>query len=86
MNIIESQRDSVIQPKVARNELPWVVWQLGSNPEGVVSHRDNNLKPVATTPLGLKNILFCFPKVGARRANLGLKAAIPLGLLKLAIA
>src|SRR6185369_3164510 len=33
----ESQRDSIIQPRVARNELPWVTDQNAGNPERVES-------------------------------------------------
>jgi hypothetical protein len=35
----ESQRDSIIQPRVARNELPWVCGGMGYNPERVESMR-----------------------------------------------
>ena len=33
----ESQRDAIIQPRVARNELPWVCDVLEYNPERVES-------------------------------------------------
>ena len=33
----QSQRDCVLQPRVARNELPWVQNKIGSYPKGVVS-------------------------------------------------
>jgi hypothetical protein len=33
----ESRRDSIIQPRVARNELPWVRAATKSNPERVES-------------------------------------------------
>jgi hypothetical protein len=43
----ESQRDSGLQPKVARHELPWVnVVQNFSNPNGVAASR----RPTATQP------------------------------------
>ena len=74
----ESQRDSVIQPRVA--SLLATLGNVLKNPTTLKGLRPL-IDPAATTPLGLKNILFCFPKVGARRANLGLIAAIPLGLL-----
>src|SRR5688572_5529736 len=47
----ESQRDSVTQPRVARNELPWVVGAKRNNPNGVAA---STPKPGAT-PLGLKS-------------------------------
>src|SRR5690349_17705746 len=34
-SIKESQRDSALQPKVARNELPWVTFRKIHNPNGV---------------------------------------------------
>src|ERR1035441_1646480 len=46
---LQSQRDCGLQPRVARNELPWVGVRTVFNPNGVVSpgrHR-------AATPLGL---------------------------------
>jgi hypothetical protein len=43
----ESQRDSGLQPKVARHELPWVnVVQNFSNPNGVAASR----RPIVTQP------------------------------------
>jgi len=36
---IRTQRDSIIQPRVARYELPWVCGTTESNPEGVESLR-----------------------------------------------
>ena len=44
----ESRRDSIIQPRVARNELPWVGDARGFNPEGVESEL------IDTIPLGLQ--------------------------------
>ena len=46
---VQSQRDCVLQPRVARNELPWVSSEMVFNPNGVVSHSDRR----AATPLGL---------------------------------
>ena len=43
----------IIQPRVARNELPWVHAINGNNPEGVAS--TSGAKD--STPLGLKMIL-----------------------------
>ena len=48
----ESQRDSGLQPRVARNELPWESRPDTDNPNGVAAPlgwRD-------ATPLGLKNV------------------------------
>src|SRR5947208_2561994 len=55
---IESQRDCVTQPRVARNELPWVaVRQTSSTPTGLWPFRFRpSLAKFDTTPLGLKSI------------------------------
>ena len=45
----QSQRDCVLQPRVARHVLPWVAVNFILNPNGVVS----GCHPRATTPLGL---------------------------------
>src|SRR5436309_15518040 len=34
-SVLQSQRDCVLQPRVVRNELPWVGGPSASNPEGV---------------------------------------------------
>src|SRR5438552_11958876 len=47
--VLQSQRDCVRQPRVARNELPWVAADSDSNPNGVASR----FQSLATTPLGL---------------------------------
>jgi hypothetical protein len=49
MNALQSQRDCVFQPRVARHELPWGTGHLNFNPNGVVSH----FHAWAATPLGL---------------------------------
>jgi hypothetical protein len=36
---LQSQRDCVLQPTVARNELPWVAEKISTNPNGVVARR-----------------------------------------------
>jgi hypothetical protein len=36
---VESQRDSVSKPRVARNELPWVIGPKTINPNGVAPSR-----------------------------------------------
>ncbi len=46
----ESQRDSGLKPKVARNELPWVSASHVNNPNGVVARRRKR----GATPLGLR--------------------------------
>src|SRR5436305_1222206 len=38
---LQSQRDCVLQPRVARNELPWGAERSVTNPEGVPSDQDN---------------------------------------------
>ena len=47
--VLQSQRDCVIQPRVARHELPWVYDEKILNPNGVGSRRQKS----AATPLGL---------------------------------
>ncbi len=47
----ESQRDSGLQPRVARNEQPWESGPQCNNPNGVAARRWLG----AATPLGLKN-------------------------------
>ena len=47
--VLQSQRDCVRQPRVARNELPWVAADSDSNPNGVASR----FQGLAKTPLGL---------------------------------
>ena len=46
----ESQRDSILQPRVARDELPWVAVAKDFNPNGVASPR---IQQSVATPLGL---------------------------------
>src|SRR5438034_7222654 len=68
-------------PRVARHELPWVIGQE-------TSPTAPRLRPVrsARAPgfghnaVGVVSTSQRAPKVGAGRANLGLKDAIPLGL------
>ena len=51
----QSQRDCVLQPKVARNELPWVIVQHGINRNAVAAilFSFGGRVTLATTPLGL---------------------------------
>ena len=72
----ESRRDSVIQPRVARNELPWVRVAMENNPEGVESLRARR----RCNPVGVENKLGRLPRVVRCAANPGLMDAIPLGL------
>ena len=46
----ESQRDSIIQPRVATKELPWEADKQSPNPNGVAAHSISR----DATPLGLK--------------------------------
>ena len=71
-DIGQSQRDCVLQPKVARNELPWVtvrksiptatrLWPIRLNHRGTL----------ATTPLALFSFCDREPKVGTDAPTLG---------------
>ena len=51
--VLQSQRDCVIQPRVARNELPWVTVRMESNPNGVAARAWHP----AATPLGLFSVV-----------------------------
>ena len=69
--LLQSQRDCVLQPRVARHELPWVQERSGFNPNGVVARFHHR----ATTPLGLS----AFGHVSLVPRNPGLNNGIPLG-------
>ena len=58
----ESQRDSGLQPRVARNELPWVNAPQIHNPNGVAARRD---------------LRRAHPEVGERPLTAGARAARP---------
>src|ERR1035441_10108886 len=73
----ESRRDSIIQPRVARNELPWVFDAMEFNPERVVSVRAVR----RCNPVGVENYFGRLLRVVRCAANPGLIDAIPLGLL-----
>src|ERR1041385_3506058 len=77
---LESQRDSGTKPRVAsRRATLGVPSETMPTLKGLrhpARHRDGS----DATPLGLRLILRDAPRVGARRANPGLKDAIPLGL------
>jgi hypothetical protein len=70
------QRDSIIQPRVARHELPGVCRTTEYNPEGVESVRARH----RCNPVGVENIFGRLPGVVRCAANLGLNDSIPLGL------
>ena len=78
---LQSQRDSVAQPRVARNELPWVAARKDFNPNGVAA---DSVPPsrvtFAATPLGLRNSPDDFPRspggpMGMRRQYQDLASA-----------
>ena len=73
---VESQRDSSIQPRVARHELPWVCRAKQYNPERVASLRARR----RCNPVGVGNDLGWLPRVVRCAANPGLNDPIPLGL------
>lgn len=71
----ESQRDSIIQPKVAESaRLPWVMRQNEFNPNGVASNNRRRCNPVGVG----KN--WDDQTQGRLCANPGLNDTIPLGL------
>jgi hypothetical protein len=72
----ESQRDSINQPRVARNELPWVCDATVYNPEEVESARAHR----RCNPVGVENCIGPLPRVVRCAANPGLNDSIPLGL------
>ena len=76
----QSQRDCALQPRVARNELPWERGLKKSpTPTGLRLIDVKQQDKVATTPLGLKVLRYLYPGLLAAR-NPGLRCATPLGL------
>jgi len=68
--VLQSQRDCVLQPRVAESaRLPWVSVRAIFNPTGVVPH----LRHRATTPLGLADTTG-FSQGSSRLATLGFGA------------
>src|SRR6266699_6769973 len=64
----QSQRDCVLQPRVARNELPWVGGPLNLNPERVPPETLNtNETPVYChdVPSGRESSRICFRLLNA---------------------
>ena len=74
--IVESQRDSIIQPKVARNELPWV-----GDPQVPTTLKGLRLlpPPFDPTPLGLISFWSSTQRRPTPSSNAGLIDEIPLG-------
>jgi hypothetical protein len=78
--IVESQRDSVIQPQVARNELPWVGdTQIPTTLKGLRL----SVPPFDPTPLGLISFWWSTQRRPTPSCNAGLIDRIPLGLKSL---
>ena len=74
--ILESQRDSISQPKVARNELPWVAHpQIPTTLKGLCLLDP----PFDPTPLGLISFWSPTQRKPTPSSNAGLIDAIPLG-------
>ena len=67
--VLQSQRDCVLQPRVASRELPWVSVRAIFNPNGVVSA----LRHRATTALGLADTTR-FSQGSSRLTTLGFGA------------
>src|SRR5437867_93277 len=69
-NALESQRDSATKPRVARNELPWVSFCQGDNPEGVVAATGN----VGRNPFRVENAADALSQGSSFLATLGFVA------------
>src|SRR5258707_15793 len=71
---LQSQRDCVLQPRVASNELPWGKWSNGiTTPTGLRVGRWCWSRPCGRNPVGLRG---CFavavcPRVARKLATLG---------------
>src|SRR5439155_11602020 len=78
---LQSQRDCVLQPRVARNELPWE-WASG----GILPQRGCGFagQHPATTPLGLTISDLAFPRV-ARPSQPWALGRNPFGIPSLAV-
>ncbi len=75
---LESQRDSVTKPRVARSELPWEEPSNGPSPEGVASTDHDR---IGRNYVVVEKFLATQPRVGF--ANPGLGDGIPLGFSEL---
>jgi len=75
---VESQRDSVPQPRVGAQRLPWVRVSDHSQPQRGCGHLEF---PVAATPLGLASVSAAFPKV-ARSSQPWALRRNPVGILR----
>src|SRR5438034_8016618 len=78
----QSQRDCVLHPKVARNELPWVIVQQSINRNAVAAilFSFGGRVTLATTPLGLVMLFRPFPRV-ARASQPQDLGRNPVGIL-----
>ena len=74
----ESQRDSVVKPRVARNELPWVCPARAFQPQRGCS---TPIDPTDATPLGLKGNSTSFPRV-ARSSQPWAGGCNPFGIVR----
>src|SRR5438309_7724906 len=74
----QSQRDYLLRPRVARNELPWVgAREKSATPAGL---RLGGIAKTGTTPLGLSTSARCFPRV-ARPSQPWALSRNPFGIL-----
>jgi len=71
----ESERDYVLQPKVARNELPWVIHSDASQPQRGCGWRCTRMR---RNPVGVGDFIGPGSQGSAAR-NPGLNAVAPLG-------
>jgi REP-associated tyrosine transposase len=76
--ICESQRDSAVKPRVARNELPWVV--VRQIFPTATRLRPFRFRPRTNSHNLVEIILFVRLITQRSRRNVGLEVAIPLGL------
>src|SRR5439155_8223144 len=78
----QSQRDCVLQPKVARNELPWVIGEqiINRNAVAAIPFSFGVHVTLATTPLGLVILFRPFPRL-ARVSQPWALGRNPVGIL-----
>jgi hypothetical protein len=70
----QSQRDCVLQPRVASSELPWVNWARWRQPQRGCDLRSSL---DAATPLGLAAVWTPFSQGSSRLATLGFETESP---------